>query len=133
MKLDNRTQVALKILGFFGMLDLPFYVIFPQIGLQHWIFLGGGEPEPLLGARKMGIPDPIFYLIVVLTTLGLIFLYFENIRVKVANKIRTLLVCPRGRRLISCEITVPPQKLAIEHEIVKSSVKRYFNSFAKDK
>lgn len=77
MKFGYKTQVALKLLGLFGILDLPFYVIFPQIGLQHWIILGGGIPEPLIGARMMGIPDPAFYTMVALTTLGLMFLYFK--------------------------------------------------------
>jgi hypothetical protein len=73
----HRTQVSLKILGFFGLLDLPFYVVFPQIGLRHWIFLGGNWPEPLIGAREVGIPDPLFYTVVILSTLGLILLYYK--------------------------------------------------------
>ncbi len=83
--LGNKTKVALKVLGLFGILDLPFYVIFPQIGLGHWIFLGGCEPEPLLGARIMGIPDPVFYLIVALSTLGLALLYSETLRKKIGT------------------------------------------------
>ena len=76
--LGNKTQVALKVLGLFGILDLPFYVVFPQMGLGHWIFFGGGcGPEPLNGARMMGIPDPAFYLMVALSTLGLVSLYFK--------------------------------------------------------
>lgn len=90
VKFEHKTQVALKILGLFGIFDLPFYVIFPQIGLQHWIFLGGRGPEPLIGARKMGIPDPAFYTMVVLTTLGLVFLYFKSLweRVQLCLKLR---------------------------------------------
>lgn len=68
-----KTKIALRIFGLFGLLDLPLYVVLPQIGLQHWIFLGGYQPEPLVGARKMGMPDPAFYLIVILSTLGLYF------------------------------------------------------------
>ena len=79
-KFGHRTQVSLKILGFFGLLDLPFYVVFPQMGLRHWIFLGGNWPEPLIGAREMGISDPLFYTVVILTTLGLIFLYYKPLR-----------------------------------------------------
>jgi len=90
--LGYKTQVALRILGLFGLLDLPFYVLFPQIGLRHWIFLGGYQPEPLIGARKMGIPDPAFYMMVALTTVGLIFLYFKPFWEKVEKKIRTFLV-----------------------------------------
>jgi len=89
--LGYKTKVALKILGFFGVLDLPLYVIFPQIGLRHWIFLGGCQPEPLIGARKMGIPDSAFYIMVALTTLGLIFIYFQSLWGKTNKWIRLLL------------------------------------------
>jgi len=88
-KLQCRTRVALKILGLFGLLDLPFYVLFPQIGLRHWIFLGGNTPEPLLGARNIGIPDPVFYVMTVLTTLGLAFIYFETLWEKAWKRIKT--------------------------------------------
>lgn len=77
-KPGSRTRIALMILGLFGLLDLPFYVLFPQMGLRHWIFIGGVTPEPLIGARKMGIPDHMFYAVTVLTTLGLMFLYFKS-------------------------------------------------------
>jgi len=87
--LGNKTKVALKVLGLFGILDLPFYVFFPQIGLRHWILLGGCQPEPLLGARMMGIPDLAFYLGVVLSTLGLAFLYFKAKCEKVWKKTTT--------------------------------------------
>ena len=86
--LGYKTKVALKILGFFGVFDLPLYVIFPQIGLRHWIFLGGHQPEPLIGARMAGIPDPAFYIMVVLTTLGLILLYFKPLREKAEKMVR---------------------------------------------
>ena len=89
-KLGHKTQVALKILGLFGFLDLPFYVFLPQIGLRHWIFLGGDRPEPLLGARNMGIPDPVFYIIIVLSTLSLIFLYFKTSWEEAWKRIKTL-------------------------------------------
>lgn len=78
----NKTQVAIRFLGFLSIFDLPFYVLFPQIGLRHWIFLGGCTPEPLVGARKVGIPDAAFYSIVVLSTLGLLLLYFKPLREK---------------------------------------------------
>jgi len=87
--LGNNTKVAMKLLGLFGILDLPFYVFFPQIGLHHWIILGGCRPEPLLGARKMGIPDLAFYLIVILLTLGLVFLYFKPLCMKAWKKTTT--------------------------------------------
>jgi hypothetical protein len=76
----DRKKIILKTLGFFGILDLPLYVLFPQIGLQHWILLGGNIPEPLLGARQMGILDPVLYAIVVFTTLGLLLLYLARFR-----------------------------------------------------
>ena len=87
-KLGPNTQLVLKIMGLFGLLDLPFYVVFPQIGLRHWIFLGGHTPEPLMGSRMLGIHDPVFYSIVFLTTLGLTFLYFESLRKKALSRIR---------------------------------------------
>ncbi len=91
VSLGYKTQLALKICGLFGVLDLPLYVLFPQLGLSHWIFMGGRTPEPLIGARKMGIPDPVFYTMVILTTLGLFFAYFKPLRQelwKVTAKIR---------------------------------------------
>lgn len=69
---------SLKLLGWFGVLDLPFYVIFPQIGLRHWILLGGTRPEPLIGARELGLSDGFFYVAVFLTTIGLVLLYTET-------------------------------------------------------
>jgi len=89
-KFEYRTQVALKILGLFGLLDLPFYVLFPQVGLRHWILLGGGTPEPLLGARNIGIPDSVFYVATALTTLGLAFIYFKALWKKAWKRIKPL-------------------------------------------
>jgi len=89
-KLRYRTRVALKILGLFGLFDLPFYVLFPQIGLRHWIIIGGNTPEPLLGARNIGIPDPVFYVMTVLTTLGLAFIYFKTLWEKARKRIKPL-------------------------------------------
>jgi hypothetical protein len=74
-RLGYKTRVLLWTLGLFGLLDLPFYVIFPQIGLKHWIFIGGSSAEPLIGARLMGLPDPLFYFLFGFTTLFLGFLY----------------------------------------------------------
>lgn len=72
-------RVALMMLGFFGLLDLPFYVLFPQVGLRHWILVGGESPEPLIGAREMGIADPVFYIMVTLTTVGLLYIYLKSL------------------------------------------------------
>ena len=85
LSLGYKTQLALKLLGLFGLLDLPLYVLFPQLGLRHWIFMGGRTPEPLIGARKMGIPDPVFYTVVILSTLGLVFAYFKPLRHKLCK------------------------------------------------
>jgi hypothetical protein len=74
-RLGYKTRVLLWTLGLFGLLDLPFYVFFPQIGLKHWIFIGGSSAEPLIGARLMGLPDPLFYFLFGFTTLFLGFLY----------------------------------------------------------
>ena len=82
VSLGYKTQLSLKILGVFGLLDLPLYVLFPQLGLRHWIFIGGCTPEPLIGARGMGMPDPVFYILVILSTLGLLFIYFKPLRDK---------------------------------------------------
>lgn len=86
-KLGHSTQIALKMSGLFGLLDLPFYVFFPQIGLRHWVFLGGDKPEPLLGARKIGVPDPLFYIVTVLVTFGLTSLYLKASWEKVWNRL----------------------------------------------
>jgi len=91
-RLESRLRVALKTLGLFGVVDLPFYIIFPQVGLGHWVFLGGNEPEPLNGARTIGMPDPAFYLIAALSTLGLALLYFKTLRSKISATIKGLLL-----------------------------------------
>ncbi len=85
--IDNRVNVVLKGLGIFGILDLPLYVFLPQIGLKHWIFLGGEcGPEPLIGTRMMGIPDSIIYLTVMVSTIGLVLLYSETMRKKLIER-----------------------------------------------
>jgi hypothetical protein len=86
----NKKQAALKILGLLGMADLPFYVIFPQIGLSHWIFLGGNTPEPLIGARMIGIFDVVFYIFIAASTFGLILLYFKSLREKVLAELKAI-------------------------------------------
>lgn len=84
----NKTQVAIKVLGLFGILDLPFYVLFPQVGFGHWIFFGGESgPEPLNGTRMMGIPNSTFYSAIIFSTLGLIVLYVKSIREKLSYAI----------------------------------------------
>jgi hypothetical protein len=78
--LEEKTHIFLKTIGLFGVLDLPFYVIFPQMGLRHWIIIGGETPEPLIGAQKMGFPEPIFYIIATLLTTALIYFYLYRIK-----------------------------------------------------
>ena len=77
-KMDCRSTYYLKIIGILGLLDLPFYATFSSMGLRHWILLGETQPEPLIGARQMGIPDPIFYLAVAAITFALILLYSKK-------------------------------------------------------
>jgi hypothetical protein len=85
----NRTETAIKVLGIFGILDLPFYVIFPQIGLGHWVFFGGGQgPEPLIGAQMMCMHDSAFYLVTALSSAGLAMLYSETLREGFSRKLR---------------------------------------------
>jgi len=91
MSLNNRVQDALRVFGLFGILDLPFYIVFPQMGLCHWIFLGGCGAEPLNGTRMMGIPDFAFYLAVVISVFGLIFLYFRPACERLWKGLRRLL------------------------------------------
>jgi len=106
----KRLRTAMTILGIIGVLDLPFYVLFPQLGLRHWIVIGGCQPEPLIGARKIGIPDAAFYASVILTTLGLTLLYSKSVRERARSfwemtvtKTRTL---ARRDNHARCESTV---------------------------
>ncbi len=86
-------SVVLQVLGVYGLLDLPLYVVLPQLGLRHWIVIGGDQPEPLIGARMMGIPDPIFYVLVILTSLGLTYLYVPQVQ-KYVKRVRQLIPSP---------------------------------------
>ena len=92
-EMGSRTRLSLKILGVFGVLDMPFYVAFCSLGLRHWILLGENQPEPLIGARQLGIPDPIFYLTAAIFTFVLIILYSKWARIstlKVAEVLKSL-------------------------------------------
>jgi hypothetical protein len=77
---EKYVRWMLQICSIYGFLDLPFYVIWPQLGLQHWVILGGDSPEPLIGARLVGIPDGVVYLLVLITSLGWIFRYVPQFR-----------------------------------------------------
>jgi hypothetical protein len=90
-KFSHRIDIAIKVSGIIGLLDLPFYVFLPQIGLRHWVFLGGDTAEPLIGARELGVSDPVFYLFVFLVTFALAILYFEPFRKVLFNRVRELL------------------------------------------
>jgi hypothetical protein len=79
-KMDYRSTHYLKIIGILGLLDLPLYATFSSMGLRHWILFGETQPEPLIGARQIGIPDPIFYLAVAAITFALILLYSKKSR-----------------------------------------------------
>jgi hypothetical protein len=90
-EMGSRTRLSLKILGVFGLLDMPFYVAFSSLGLRHWILLGENQPEPLIGARELGIPDPIFYFAVCIITFVSILLYSKWARIstlKVAKELK---------------------------------------------
>lgn len=73
-------SLVLQVLGVYGLLDLPLYVVLPQLGLRHWVIIGGDQPEPLIGARLMGIPDPALYLISILTSVGLTYIYVPQVK-----------------------------------------------------
>lgn len=47
--------VALSLL----FLDIFCYTFLPLVGLRHFIMLGGAYPEPLIGARLLGVSDVI--------------------------------------------------------------------------
>ena len=79
-QLAVKTRLCCKLFGLFGLLDLPLYVLLPQLGFRHWLVVGVTRPEPLIGARLIGLPDPIFYVFVVFTSLGLVTLYSQSVR-----------------------------------------------------
>jgi len=41
--------------------DIIAYSVFPALGLKHWIFIGGVDPEPVIGAAEIGIAPTIYY------------------------------------------------------------------------
>jgi len=88
-KMDYRSTHYLKIIGILGLLDLPLYVTFSSMGLRHWILFGETQPEPLIGARQIGIPDPIFYLAIAAITFALILLYSKKSRTLTLKWLKT--------------------------------------------
>jgi hypothetical protein len=57
---------ALLTVGIVFAWDILMYAAMPQVGLRHGVFVGGTDPEPLLGAQRMGIPLPVFWTLLVL-------------------------------------------------------------------
>ena len=57
---------ALLTAGVVFAWDILMYAAMPQVGLRHAVFVGGADPEPLLGARRMGISPPVFWTLLVL-------------------------------------------------------------------
>jgi len=101
-KIDNLARLSLKILGVIGLLDMPFYVFFSSLGLRHWLLLGENRPEPLIGARLIGIPEPVFFLVVAVITFVLSILYSSWVRisiVKVAEELRRTILRKNGGAL----------------------------------
>jgi hypothetical protein len=86
--LGTRTGFTLRTLGVIGLLDLPLYTFLPLLGLRHWILLGNNQPEPLIGAREMGIPDLLFFPLVIALTVALILVYSETTREALLRKVR---------------------------------------------
>ncbi|OKY77300.1 MAG: hypothetical protein BTN85_1950 [Candidatus Methanohalarchaeum thermophilum] len=72
----SRRNMFFWVSGVVGLLDLPLYVFLPQLGIRHWVFLGGVSAEPLVGARILGVPDVLFYFLVVFSTVALFAIYF---------------------------------------------------------
>jgi len=69
----------LKISGIIGSLDMPFYIIFPYLGLKHWIIIGGNFPEPIVGLEMMGLPSFISIPILLLYSFYILSLYISKI------------------------------------------------------
>ena len=51
-------------------MDILFYTLMPAwFGLPHWIFFGGHDPEPLIGAEMLGIPRTVFIALVLIVSI----------------------------------------------------------------
>jgi len=61
-------------------LDLLTYAIFPQLGLPHWVIVGGRTPEPVLGAELLGINRTLFTVAVVVICTGMTALLYRYLR-----------------------------------------------------
>jgi len=54
----------------FGI-DIVAYSVLPQLGLRHWLVIGGRTAEPLVGASLMGISREWFVVALAMHALGL--------------------------------------------------------------
>lgn len=52
-------------------LDMLTYTVFPQLGLPHWIIVGGRTPEPVIGAERLGVDRTLFTVAVVFVCAGM--------------------------------------------------------------
>lgn len=62
--------------------DIAAYSVLPVIGLRHWVFVGGIDPEPVIGAAEVGIAPVVYYMGLVLHAVasnGLILHYLNRI------------------------------------------------------
>lgn len=64
----------------FMTLDFVLYTLLPKIGLRHFIFIGGNEAEPIVGAQMLNV-DEIYIIILAIismfSTLILVYLRFK--------------------------------------------------------
>lgn len=61
-------------------IDIVTYSLLPLIGLDHWVFVGGGYPEPYYGARAMGVPAWVYFPVIVAHALLSGWLVYQAIR-----------------------------------------------------
>jgi hypothetical protein len=59
-------RMVLLTAGIVFAWDILMYAAMPQFGLRHGVFVGGSDPEPLLGAQRIGIPLPLVWTLLAL-------------------------------------------------------------------
>lgn len=64
----------LLAIGVLWPLDILTYSIFPNLGLRHWIFIGGLRAEPYEGAIGLGVPAPAYFALLGAYAIGIYFL-----------------------------------------------------------
>lgn len=47
-------------------IDIVTYSFLPLVGLDHWVFFGGGYPEPFYGAQALGVTGWAYFPLIVL-------------------------------------------------------------------